>query len=300
MKTITFFSEKGGVGKSSFSIMYASYLHFKLGLKVALADFNYRIIQYRKQEIRERDRFIKQAVQNSGRNDIAPYDIKSTWPIFEAPKQAEIEVLKKESSVPYARWFSDNIASGDMKDFDVIICDFPGSLTGGEFIQLASQKLLGLIIIPIDKEPMTLQSSIKLKNTLKQPHINGNYCAFTNRARLDLNNMKASSIKFAQILKENGFRILPDMVSNGEKMSTIDKVDIMRSTFQYPDFSNTEIFGKSGDLGIENLFIDVTRELAKTPDIYGTPETDLSVVASLVKKNDGRQFKGSSFPEYEI
>ena len=40
MKTITFFSEKGGVGKSTFSIMLASWLHHKMGVKVALADFN--------------------------------------------------------------------------------------------------------------------------------------------------------------------------------------------------------------------------------------------------------------------
>jgi cellulose biosynthesis protein BcsQ len=59
MKTITFFSEKGGVGKSSFSIMYASWLS-KHGIDVALADFNHRISRYRESEIRARNKFIEE------------------------------------------------------------------------------------------------------------------------------------------------------------------------------------------------------------------------------------------------
>ena len=38
MKTLTFFNEKGGVGKSLHTIMYASWLQYSVGAKVAVFD----------------------------------------------------------------------------------------------------------------------------------------------------------------------------------------------------------------------------------------------------------------------
>lgn len=291
MKTITFFSEKGGVGKSSTSIMFASFLKYKYGVKVGLADFNNRITGYRNSEINNRNRIIRMRPELN----LQPYDEKSAWPIVAIKFQEVNEYKRNGSQMPFVNWFEDEITKGRLAGNDVVICDFPGSLSGGEFLQLNSVRDLSLTVIPTERDEMTLQSTIKLHNAIKDY----NHCVFINKAQLGLKNFRSAYHKLAQKLVENGMPVLPDMVSYTERMMTIDKVDIIRSTFGFPDFDAPE-FGKAKDLGIENLFIDVLRELKKAPDLKGTTPADLSFVDNLQKKDDGRQFKGSAFPQYEI
>ena len=290
MKTIAFFSEKGGVGKSSFSILYASWLKYQHGLKVALADFNDRISNYRDAEIAAREELIKK------NPEIKPFDLEKAWPIVECDIQEIIELKKSSPIFPYADWLSKEIKHGRLKGYDVVLLDFPGNLNSGEFVQINKMDMVGLTVIPTEKDQMTLDSTLLLSEYLKSKH----YCCFINKVQLSLDNFKRQYAALSRILKENyNVKLLPDYVTLSDRMTTIDKVDIIRSTFGYPDF-NGPAFKGSRDLGIENLFIDVTRLLQKAKNIPGTDRTDLSFVNSMTKKNDGRQFAGSSFPEFEI
>lgn len=292
MKTIAFFSEKGGVGKSSFTIMYASWLHYKYGVKVAVADFNQRISAYRKSEQEER---LKLCKKNPG---LKPFEDKNTWPI-ENVSYAVIRQYKSEGyATPYGFWFEAMYTRGSLRGYDVILCDFPGSMTGNEFQDVCSMKLLNLVIIPTEKDEMTLDSTFWLHTLLKSAN-KCNYCAFINKARTNLNNQRATYHGLAEILIKRGLPLLPDMVSNSDRMMSIDKVDNIRSTYGFPDFSRDE-YGPNRDLGVENLFIDVTRELDKTKDLRDTGTADLSFVRSLKKTDDGRQLRGTPFKEYEI
>lgn len=291
MKTITFFSEKGGVGKSTFSIMYASWLHDKMGAKVALADFNNRIKLYREAEKRSRNKFI----QNHPETDIRPFDERTTWPIVTC-LQRDIIKLSSETSIPYGRWFDEQISKGgSLHDYDIVICDFPGSLTGGEFMQINSINKMSLVVIPTENDEMTLNSTIRLHNMIHDR----NHCLFINKAQLGLKNFRGRYFRLGEILIKQGLPVLPDMVSYSERITTIDKVDIIRSTFGFPEFESPE-YGMGKDLGIINLFIDVTRELAKCPDLRGTEASDLSFASELVKTKDGRQLKGTPYRAYEI
>lgn len=292
MKTITFFSEKGGVGKSSFSIMYASWLKYKHGVNVALADFNNRISGYRKEETYIRGKLI----DTGAHPELKPFDEATAWPIV-APTMSDIHERGEISRMPFASWFDSEVHDGALQGYDVVLCDFPGSITGGEFIQLNGTKMLGLVVVPTEKDTMTMQSTLRLTRALVK--MNVNHCVFLNKAELGLKNFRKTYLDLAKILTDQGMRMLPDIVSRSEKMTTIDKVDIIRSTFGFPDFDAPQ-YGKGKDLGIENLFIDVTRELALAPDLPGTPAAGLTFAAELHKKDDGRQFRGSAFPQYEI
>ena len=291
MKTITFFSEKGGVGKSSYSLLYASWLHFKYGVNVAVADFNDRISSYRKKELTERERLVRE------NPDIPMYDIEKTWPIVNATFKEIYEIRKSYPKMANAIWFENEVTAGRLKGYDVVICDFPGSLTGAEFPDLPYSKKLCLMVIPTEKEEMTLQATLKLIPLLKG--IKAHYCAFISKAQVNLNNLRQGYVNFGRILRSKDVMILPDMISHSDRMATIDKPDIIRTTFNYPDF-DSPVFSGSRDLGLENLFIDITRELAKTEDLKGTGTADLSFVNALTKTKDNRQFTGSSFPEYEL
>lgn len=291
MKTITFFSEKGGVGKSSFSMMYASWLKYVHGVKVGIADFNMRIKSYRMNEYQLREKFIKKNPELGYQH----FDLDSAWPIASI-RAIDRENHKKISKYPNASWFKEEVESGSLNDLEVVICDFPGNLSGMEFVELLNMKYLNLIVIPTERETQTMQSTFKLNKVLEGK----NRCIFINKAKLNLPNIRKKYIDMGKSLaSEEKWPILPDMVAYSEKMGDMDRVDDIRSTFCYPDFSLPQ-FGKMQDLGIENLFIDVTRELAKTPDFKGTLPADLGFVENLQKKDDGRQFTGSAYPMYEI
>ena len=309
MKTISFFSEKGGVGKSSFTILYASWLYDKLGLKVAVADFDDRIQAYRDSEINERNKLVKQRLKDIQNNpnlgEIPPLDVNKAWPIY-GPSNREIsEIERINRVVPYTAWFRKTFLDGfdrngdPLKDYDVILLDFPGTLKGGIFEQIYGMNLVSQVVVPVEKDQMTLTATIRLDQLLHNFR-KDNYCFFLTKAQLGLSNLRTNYIKFAKRLTEEGFKMLPDMIIYSDRMTTLEKVDITRSTFYYPDYENNVAFKDLSDLGVENLFIDVTRELQKKKDIPGTGRVDLSAIDDFKKKNDGKNFTGSAFPEYEL
>lgn len=296
MKTITFFSEKGGVGKSTMSILYASWLSYKHGVKVAVADFNNRI-----QNVRDKDMKAMKAADGNPDVKLTPAFTGTPWPTVTCKPKDVAMIRKNNLPYPHFKWLDWQFSRGDLRGFDVIVCDFPGSLTGQEFTDCLLAGGLSLIVIPVEKEQMTIASTFNIIRMLEMTRMDDRYCAFINRALLDLTARKKSYMNFGPSLKDAGVKILPDFVQFSDRLQTLDRVDVLRSTLRYPDFDSPDYAGaRTKDLGIENLFIDVTRELAKRPDLPGTDEAVLDFVDSLKKKDDGRQFAGSAFPHYEL
>lgn len=291
MKSITFYSEKGGVGKSSFVILYASWLSYVHGVKVGVADFNERIANYRRAEVNQREALRK--------NDpsLPSFDERTAWPIVTAYPGDIITLKKSGYQKPNAAWLKRQIGQdGPLAQVDVLLCDFPGSLSGMEFLDIASLRMLNLVVIPTENDKMTERSTKKLHSLLKPGY---NHCIFLNKANMNLAQMKARSREYVRQMTKAGYPMLPDIISATDRMGAIDKVDNMRSTFGFPTFE-TDADGRPKDFGIGNLFIDVTRELAKTADLPGTNRTDLSFVEGLSKNPDERQSGDSAFPEYQI
>lgn len=289
MKTISFFNEKGGVGKSILNVMYASWLQYKHGIKVGFADFNDRIETNRSNEINYK--------KANGTYDA----IKDNefWPIVSVDHKYVLQ-CERQRIFGNAKWFDEQIKSGPLKDMDVVVIDFPGSLDGGSYRQLASYRLISQTVLTCDADKESMIAALKINKMAARLAPEMNVIGFVNKARLNQKNYERRYYDEVKApLMSLGMRLLPDTVSYSDRIVALDKPDIMRSSLIYPDWNNPAFEGGK-DLGIENLFIDVTRELRKSMDIRGTKETDLSFVDSLVKTADGRQYKGSSFPEYEI
>lgn len=288
MKTITFFSEKGGVGKTSFAMMYASWLHSQFGVKVALADFNDRVAGYRRKEIIKRNKMIETHPELG----LQPFDEKKAWPILTC-KNGDIEKAKRDfgPNVPHAKWFQNEVENGALRGMEIVVCDFPGSMSGKEYQNMFNMDLLCLTVIPVEKDEMTIQSTLKLNYGIRS----GNRCAFVTKAQVNMRNIKGSYYKLAKLMRDQGVPMLPDLISYSERMKSMDKVDNIRSTFGIPDF------GSSKDLGIINLFTDVSKLLARSADIRGTEPYAMSFAEGLKKNPDpDRQFKPSSFPEFDM
>ena len=289
MKIIAFFNEKGGVGKSTFTLMYASQLKYKYGVKVGVADFNNRLTGYRKDEIRT----MRQA------EDIDESIIANAWPIVPVDRKAVAGYGPNNPG--YALWLEKLIREGEFKDMDVVIADLPGSVSGRELIHLVMYKMVNLVFVPFDKEQQAIEAAMAVKNFLRK--VDGcRFCGFFNMVQTSFGS-KSDYVDIMEVLERQKLPVLPDMVSFSERMKNFGKVDPMRSTFSYPDWNRPEYKG-SRDLGIENLFIDITKEVNKAPDFRGTSKTYLSFVDNLQKDTSmqslNRQLCGTSFPEYEV
>ena len=286
---MTFFSEKGGVGKSTFTVLYASYLRYKHGVKVGVADFNGRLESLR---MRERHHKEQLGVWDAFR-DTDP------WPIAAPTSGEDLDLIFKYNGIDddgYVVWARKEVMSGALKDLDVLLLDFPGSLSGGEFLQFLSAGWIGLTVMPTDRDPMTLETNMRIHINLDE--IGHNHVTFINQIKTSISKDIYTSLK--DDMQRHNFRVLPDMVSASERIRKIDEVSIIRSTYEYPDWG-LKCFSGNRDLGIENLFTDISRELAKTPDLPDTGTAGLPFVKTLEKiRNDSRQLTGTLFPEYEM
>lgn len=289
MKIIAFFNEKGGVGKSTFTVMYSGWLKYKYGVKVGVADYNSRLTDYRKDEMR--------AMEQAGILDNSI--LENAWPIMSVDRKAVASY--GQNNPGFALWLEQIIRKGEFKDMDVVLVDLPGSVSGRELIHLVTYKMVNLVLIPFDKEQQAISAALSVKNFLRKVP-DCRYCGFFNMVQTAYGR-KEDYVSIMEIMERQKLRILPDMVSFSERMKNFGKIDLMRSTFSYPDWNRPDFKG-SRDLGIENLFIDITKEVMKTPDFRGTAKADLSFVDNLKKDTElqskNRQLNGTSFPEYEI
>lgn len=326
MKTISFFNVKGGSGKSTCTMMYASWLHYKHGIKVAVIDFNEQLGSYRRSEAylrKEYDEQVKKqfesdrkeyerariVAEQEGRRFtrkepvMAPLAWESvadvdTYKIIREDPRAMEQLKSVSVKTACATWIRHLIHNGDLQDYDVLFMDFGASLEDMRWMSALGADLIGLTVIPVDGDVSSLYGATRVKMALDK--LARNSCVFLNKLNmLATNKRKAPERDLAQLLSDRGFNLLPDMISFSFKMDKkADEPDILRSTYQYPVWGEGVHKGDH-DLGYDNLFIDITRILAKTRDIG--PVSDLSFVDALEKKDDPRrQIKGSSYPQYEM
>ena len=227
MKIIAFFSEKGGVGKSSYTLLYSSWLKYKHGIKVAVADFNKRLTEYRKDEI--------VAMKKMG-----TYDenlIKNAWPIIPVDVQAIRAYGEKNPA--YAMWLKEIITNGEFKDMDVVLVDLPGSVSSMEMLQLVKYRIVKMVFIPFDKEMQALSAAISIKNCLERvPQCR--YCGFFIKVQTSYGS-KQEYVKTMKFLEDSGIPVLPDMISFSERMAKFEKLDMIRTTFSYPDWESKAV-----------------------------------------------------------
>ena len=287
MKTISFYNDKGGVGKTTFSILYASWLRYKHSKKVSVIDFNKRINKYRNEELSNKQKL--EILDN--------YNVEESWPIFE-PTIEELTKYQGQQN-PYSLWIHEQKMKGKFNDTDVLIIDMPG---GNQtiFNSVYRGKDIGLFVVPTDKSQMSLQCTMSLNKLIKtySKLYAPKTAIFINQIQTYVAYTKYQAV--ADMFIKFQYPILPDMVSFSERMKTLDKNNIIVSTLEFPDWDKEDFRG-SRDLGIENLFIDITKLLKDSKDHVGTQQADLSFVDSLHKEfREDRQLTKSSFPEFEF
>ncbi len=141
---LAFSTQKGGAGKTTLTVLVASWLHYVKGYNVAVIDCDYP--QHSIAEMRQRD--IKLALENEHYKGMAYEQFtrlnKKAYPVI-------------ESSTEKAIADADRITG--QSDFDFVFFDLPGTVNNPSVIKALSN--MDYIIAPISADRVVLESTLR-------------------------------------------------------------------------------------------------------------------------------------------
>ena len=143
MKVLTFFTVRGGSGKTVLSAAFASYIRYTLGLRVLVLDFDgpeYNLYNMRAREL------------DYMRGNGIKFDADDLY-IVDKVENREIDSLEALSAnLNYLK-----------NEFDFVVMDFPGSFADGDAVcQLAMDGVIDLVVIPVELDAINISSSKSL------------------------------------------------------------------------------------------------------------------------------------------
>ena len=214
MRTISFFSAKGGTGKTTFNMLLASWLKYEKGLRTAVLDFDspeFNLSYTRKRELKY--------LQDKG---LTP-DEKQLYPIL------EIEDYECRNSLQRVR----NLMIDAAGSLDVLILDFGGSFNDGDpVLDLVQAGLVDLIVIPLEMDGMILSSGKSLASVLEQ---------LGQKTLLFFNKVHGKEkpqlyVELERWLAEAGLTVSPHRIKNTVKLrrDADNGSNFLRSTVSFP------------------------------------------------------------------
>lgn len=150
-KYVAFSTQKGGAGKTTLTVLAASYLHFVKGYDVAVVDCDYP--QCSIVEMRERD---LKTVMDDEYYKLMAYEQFSTlgrkaYPVVSSTPEDAVRVASQLS---------------ETGEFDFIFFDLPGTVNNADVIRTLSQ--MDYIFSPISADRVVLESTLRFAVVLSQ------------------------------------------------------------------------------------------------------------------------------------
>jgi len=142
---VAFASQKGGVGKSTFTALSASAMHYKLGYSVAVIDCDFP--QYSLTQMRERD--IKTVMENEVFKQLAHKQ-------FTGLKRRAYQVLQEKADSALEAAYS--LIETTEVPLDVIFFDLPGTVNSAGIIKALAG--MHYLFIPITADRIVLESAL--------------------------------------------------------------------------------------------------------------------------------------------
>ena len=134
-------NQKGGVGKSAFTVLLASYYHYVKNLNVAVIDCDYP--QHSLSRMRERD------MQAVGRSDY--FIQKKAYPIINATAEQARNAAEELMRTPGSH-------------FDLIFIDLPGTMESRGVLSAILN--MDYVLTPIIADRMVMQSSLSFSSAV--------------------------------------------------------------------------------------------------------------------------------------
>lgn len=157
MRVITIFSEKGGMGKTTLSIMLASFLAYEKKQKVFACDFDfpgYQMLNTRENDLRLISRGIRDLVKLSEGNEF--YPIRRVKGRYDGFSKDELERLVR------------NFATMRDSQDGYLILDFPGRFLKTDPAYVFLQKgFIDLVVFPIDTDRQSITSALNMTSIIR-------------------------------------------------------------------------------------------------------------------------------------
>lgn len=142
-KFIAFSTQKGGAGKTTLTVLTASYLHYVKGLSVGVVDCDFP--QFSVMDMRKRDfenlegneQLCRQAFEQAKRLKKKSYPVKESRP-------EDALIVGKEMAEDY--------------DLDIVFFDLSGTLNNPDVLNVVSQ--MDFVFCPIIADKVVMQSSL--------------------------------------------------------------------------------------------------------------------------------------------
>ncbi|MFV0418620.1 MAG: ParA family protein [Dysgonomonas sp.] len=194
---VAFSTQKGGVGKTVFTVLVASYLHYQRGYKVGIVDCDYpqfSIEGMRKREeriITEDDHYKLKAYQQFSQENMNAYLVM--------PSTGE-EAIQTAAS----------LTEESAEDLDFIFFDLPGTLNSEGIITTLSQ--MDYIFSPISADRFVLESTLEFTSLLNEHilsmgkgNLKGLYLFWTLVDKRERSNLYDA---YADVIAELGLQLL--------------------------------------------------------------------------------------------
>lgn len=150
---MAFSTQKGGVGKSAFTVLMASYLHYTKGYNVVVVDCDYP--QFSIHAMRDRDRKLVETDDFYKRMAINQFSGlgKRAYPVLCSKPEDAIEVTK-------------DMLDGCEGEYDIVFFDLPGTVNSQGVIESLSS--LDYIFTPIIADRVVMESSLRFASRINE------------------------------------------------------------------------------------------------------------------------------------
>ena len=220
-------SQKGGVGKSVFTVLLASVLHYRKGMRVAVVDCDSP--QHSIALMRERD--MESVMKNDGLkvNLYRQYERirKPAYPVIKSDPEKAVEDLRR---------YMDKKG----ETFDIVLFDLPGTLRSEGVVHTVAA--MDYIFVPLKADNIVMQSSLQFAKVLEEELIAKGNCnlkgirLFWNM--VDRRGRKDLYDAWNRVIHRMGLRLLSSHIPNtlryNREADTVCK-GVFRSTLFPPD-----------------------------------------------------------------
>lgn len=218
---IAFSTQKGGAGKTTLTVLMASYLYYVRGLKVLVVDCDYP--QYSIKEMRDRDveilrinsAFKKNFMEQRERIQRDPYPILITKP---------------EDALNRAR----AIIESGKEDYDIVLFDLPGTINNPGVAKTVS--LMDYIFCPVAADKLILESSLAFAMKVRDEIMTVSGCSVKDMYMLwnlvDAREKTDLYERYEEVFEEQMLQTLKTRLPDAKKYRREGSKDAARAVFR--------------------------------------------------------------------
>lgn len=218
---IAFSTQKGGAGKTTLTVLMASYLYYVRGLKALVVDCDYP--QYSIKEMRDRDveilrinsAFKKNFMEQRERIQRDPYPILITKP---------------EDALDRAR----AIIETGKEDYDLVLFDLPGTINNPGVAKTVS--LMDYIFCPVAADKLILESSLAFAMKVRDEIMTVSGCSVKDMYMLwnlvDAREKTDLYERYEEVFEEQMLQTLKTRLPDAKKYRREGSKDAARAVFR--------------------------------------------------------------------